>query len=415
MGSQIDIYFQIYVLIKIQLEDNIQNRFEVEQKFREVIILIREIGDENQRGLYSYKYHTTYCNYLKAISDMENGNRQERLARRYKRHTTTFTEEIQYILYIDIVVSELKQIRQILENELVEISVVDKLVKVEINKRKKCARVLSSCFHQDRTRIPKCPFVFQEIYKCQGDEPFKLISEFKVFLFNKLQKALGLEDHEKRGNELWMITIDYHNASERQWNKLKVLKKDNIKEFPPELFMLMGELAYHQYRSAGNALMLRSKNYVKPKKIINKVNAENKGKEKNEGVSFKSNADIKLESDFNNSVTLIRTIDHEIFFIGEIRCTMNEELVIRENLNKLMDKALNAYNDNKYQEFISLLFEEYGVKNLKRLLNYRDEIGIINIYRINCFVTSLSLLNLEIIWTLPLIASILIILYISVN
>ncbi|KAF0525598.1 hypothetical protein F8M41_014417 [Gigaspora margarita] len=64
------------------------------------------------------------------------------------------------------------------------------------------------------------------------------------------------------------------------------------------------------------------------------------------------------------------------------RCTMNEELVIRENLNKIMDKALNAYDNDKYQEFINLLSEEYGVKYIKRLLNYRDEIGIINIYNI---------------------------------
>ncbi|KAF0525599.1 hypothetical protein F8M41_014418 [Gigaspora margarita] len=164
---------------------------------------------------------------------MENCNRQERLARRYKRLTTTFTEETQYMLYIDIVASELKQICQILENELVEISDMQQLFEklsrvtktfeeVEINK---CARVFSSCFHQNRTRIPKCPFVFQEIYNVKAMSHL----EFKVLLFNKLQKALGLEDHEKRGNELWIITIDYHNTSERQWNKLKILKKDKYK------------------------------------------------------------------------------------------------------------------------------------------------------------------------------------------
>ncbi|CAG8690299.1 2689_t:CDS:2, partial [Gigaspora rosea] len=346
-----------------------------------------------------------------------------------------------------------------------------------INKLNKHARVLSSCFHPDRTRIPKCPFVLQEISKYQADEPFKLISEFKVLLLNQLQEALGLEDHEKRGNELWIITIDYHNASEGQWNKLKVLKKDNIKEFPSELLkhrsMLMGELAYQQYRSActiaDKAKMLKKQiklrgymalclyfanNFLnaqlyalamhlliwnlpvnnvtqqelyEAKKIIDKVNAVNEGREKNEDASSKSNTDIKLESDFNNSVALIRTNDQGIFFNRENqytiinnlinilcfkakrsivcyqtshtailrirrdakfvintakRCAMIEELVIRENLNKIMEKALNAYDNEKYQEFFNVLSEEYDVKNHNRLLNCRDEIGIINLYNI---------------------------------
>ncbi|CAG8492584.1 11449_t:CDS:2, partial [Gigaspora rosea] len=57
---------------------------------------------------------------------------------------------------------------------------------------------------------------------------------------------------------------------------------------------------------------------------------------------------------------------------------MFEEPTIRENLNKFINKALSAYDDEKYQEFINALSEEYD-ENHKRLLNCRDKIGITEI------------------------------------
>ncbi|CAG8504768.1 20795_t:CDS:1 [Dentiscutata erythropus] len=340
MGSQIDIYFsEIDALIKFQLEDNVQNHSEIKRKFRGVLGLINEIevDDENQYGLYKYEYHKTYYSYLKANDDMEGANKQKILAERYEKYTNTRTEETQYVLHpsVDFIASndinqdcnlkteileELKQISPILEDELVEINIVDKLtseiqqifkklsgitktfegyqeaincefhmhkladrlinekliilkannnseeenkssrienVSMELIDHLKClkllahkdayskrkefisflsnssnkieilfknvinteeeinrrARILGSCFHPDRTKNPKCPYVLHEIYKSQGDELFRLISKFKEHLLNELKKTLELKDHENYGNELWKITIDYHNAS----------------------------------------------------------------------------------------------------------------------------------------------------------------------------------------------------------
>ncbi|CAG8758330.1 3357_t:CDS:2, partial [Dentiscutata erythropus] len=333
----------------------------------------------------------------------------------------------------------------------------------EINRR---ARVLGSCFHPDRTKNPKCPYVLHEIFKSQGDELFKLISEFKEHLLNKLKKTLEIEDHEKYGNELWRITIDYNNASKGQWDKLKVLKKDDIKELSSELLkqnsMHMGELAFYQYRAACKIadkakllkkqvklrgymalclyftnkfleaplytlaallLQMKSNNVTQQeineaKKIFVKVNGGREERERNEdGMSSDSS-----ESDFNNSMALIRVNDQGITFndreiiqitlaytvaklfvkaerslvrfqtsykeiLRAKRCTFSykkgqeifKKITIRENLNKIMKQALSAYDDEKYQEFINVLSEEYDDENHKRLLNWCDKFGITRI------------------------------------
>ncbi|KAF0553178.1 hypothetical protein F8M41_020562 [Gigaspora margarita] len=347
MNSQIVACFSnIEALIRSQFKDNIQNHSEIVQKFKEAIILLSEIEDENQHGFYCYKYYTTYSSYLRMIGDTENANKQEKLAKRYERYADTHAEGTQFVLYANEVATDdinqddklkeiletLDQSCQILENELADINVVDKLIneiqcnfvklnritktfegyieaincetymnglvdrfinekliflnansnsnehenlsesenintelidhlrclkliahKTAYSKRiefisfifnspnkieilfknvinteeaiNKCFKSLSKCLHEDRTNKQNSLFVLQEIHKSQADELFKLILGFKEHLLNKLKKVLELEDHEKCGNELWKITIDYHNASKGQWNKIKVLKK----------------------------------------------------------------------------------------------------------------------------------------------------------------------------------------------
>ncbi|CAG8611851.1 8073_t:CDS:1, partial [Racocetra fulgida] len=516
MVAQIDAYFlDIDTLIKSHFKDNIQNRFEVEQKFKETLLSIIEIeaDDEKQHGIYRYKYHTTYHSYLNAIGDMKGANKQEKLARGYEKYMFTRTEKPQPMLYADVAVSndvnqdcnleqkileELDQIRPILKDELVEIKVVDTLIsqiqqifenlsietktfegyleainceiymhrladslinekliilkanknhdqgldnksskiknvstelidhlkclklfahdaayskrikfisflsdssnkveilfkniintEEEINRR---SRVLSSCFHPDKTRNAKSPYVLQEIYKSQGDEIFKLVQEFKEHLLSKLIKTLELADYEKYGNELWKIAIDYHNASKGQWNKLKVLKEDDINEFSFESLkhnsMIMGELAYRQYRAACKiadknkmlekqvklrgymalclyhtkklleaplyalaAMLLQirnSNNFTQEldeaKKIFDKVNNSKREEgEKNEGsVPSDSNTESKLKSDLNNSMALIKPNDKGIAFTHKesIQNSINKNLIY--TTNKLFVKA----------------------------------------------------------------------------
>ncbi|CAG8647337.1 12471_t:CDS:2, partial [Gigaspora rosea] len=258
-------------------------------------------------------------------------------------------------------------------------------------------RILSKCFHEDRTKNQNSPFVLQEIYKSQGDELYKLILGFKEHLLNKLKITLKIEDYEKHGNELWKITIDYHNASKGQWNKLKILKKDDIEELSSELLkqnsMLMGELAYNQYREAckiaDKAKMLKrqvklrgymalclyfTKKFLEAplyalaalrlqikdstitqqelnetKKIFDKVNggSEENGKEKSEKdmpSDFDLNTDIKIENDFNNAMALIRTNNQGI------------SLFDRTNI-------INAIDEN--------LFVELFIKAERSLVSYQ--------------------------------------------
>ncbi|CAG8734109.1 42873_t:CDS:2 [Gigaspora margarita] len=621
MVSRIDAYFlDIDTLIKFQFEDNIQNHSEVEQKFYEAIILINEIevDDEKQHGLYRYKYHTTYHSYLTTIGDKEGANKQEKLARRYERYTNTRTEEIQPVLYADAdviasnavnqdcnlekILEEIKQIRPILEDELSEINVVDKLIneiqlifekldgvnktfegyleaincqiymsrlvnslvsekliimkadsnneerldnksskskknvstelidhlkclealahdaayskriefisflsdspnkieiffrnvintEEEINRR---ARILGSCFHPDRTKNPKSPYVLREKHKSQGDELFKLILGFKEHLLNKLKVTLELEDYEKYGNELWKLTIDYHNASKGQRNKLKVLKEEDIKESSSkslkDISTHMGEMAYHQYRAACKiadkakllkrqvklrgymalclyftntkfleaplyalaAMLLQIKN---SKNDLNKAMALMKTNDKVISLNNKEIIQNSINKNLINTATkllvtaerslicyetsykeILHTKKHAKSYkikgvtvtaggagVGTLTLSaagfniynavfvtrivslcgpiglfagttclivglcygcylkkkgeeMFKEPRIRERLNEIINKALNAYDGEEYQEFINVLSEEYDEN--KRLLNCNADIGI---------------------------------------
>ncbi|CAG8519990.1 22075_t:CDS:2 [Cetraspora pellucida] len=514
MVTQIDTYFlDIDTLIKSQFEDNVQNNSQVEQKFKEAIILINEIDDENQHKSYKYKYHKTYHSYLTVIGDVEGANRHEKLAKNCEKYLNTHAEERQPILYTDDVVSntvnqdcylerkiseELKQIRPILKDELIEIEVVDTLIKEisrvfeklsnvaktfegyqeaidceiymnrlvdsliherlivlkassnsengladksskvknisteliehlrcleafahdaayskrteivsflsdssnkigilfrnvinteeEINKR---ARVLCSWFHPDKTKNSKSPYVLRDKHKSQADELFKLVLGFKEHLLNKLKKTLEIEDYEKYGHELWKTAIDYNHAFRGRWNKLKMLKEDNIKELSQESLELnskiMGELAYHQYRAACKiadkakllkiqvklrgymalclyftnqsleaplyalaAILLQVKNSSNftqqelddAKNILDKVNSRKEERENSEeGVSSNSTTDIKLENDLNNAMALIRTYDKEISLSNKafIQNSINKNLI--NTATKLLVKA----------------------------------------------------------------------------
>ncbi|GBB94404.1 hypothetical protein RclHR1_02350003 [Rhizophagus clarus] len=124
----------------------------------------------------------------------------------------------------------------------------------EINKR---SRKLASYFHPDKTNEPNNPNYLHDKHKNLGDEIFKDTQKFKDELLSELRVASnneGLKFHEKKANELWKITIDYRNAAKEKWDKLKVLKKDEIKEFSSEelnnLSVENGILAYQEYRAA---------------------------------------------------------------------------------------------------------------------------------------------------------------------
>src|SRR3954451_9400462 len=89
MTSEIENHFlEIENLIKLQLQDNVQNQPEVKQKFKKAKSLIDELEEVNveQYGLFKYKYHTKYASYLKTVDDVDNASKQENLAKSYEKY-----------------------------------------------------------------------------------------------------------------------------------------------------------------------------------------------------------------------------------------------------------------------------------------------------------------------------------------
>src|SRR5947199_379636 len=76
--------------------------------------------------------------------------------------------------------------------------------------------------------------VKEQIDKHLGTEIFRYVQEFKESLLGDLEKMSKNEGtlnfHEKKGTELWKITVDYRNAAKGQWDKLKLFNKEDIKD-----------------------------------------------------------------------------------------------------------------------------------------------------------------------------------------
>ena len=60
--------------------------------------------------------------------------------------------------------------------------------------------------------------------------------------------------YEEKANEFWKIANDYRNAHKAQWNKLKLLKKEDLTKIHSEELnrasISNARLAYKEYRGA---------------------------------------------------------------------------------------------------------------------------------------------------------------------
>jgi patatin-like phospholipase/acyl hydrolase len=254
----------------------------------------------------------------------------------------------------------------------------------EINKR---FRDLALYFHSDKTDRPNTPTWLQEKHKNLGDELFSFALKFKETLLNDLEEISQNEGyltfHEKKANNLWKIAIDYRNAAKGQWDKLKVLSKEDIEELSSDELKIFcmnnGILAYQEYRAAckiadktkqlkkqvqlrGNmalclyisnkfieaqlyslsAVQLQLKNsqnvtqqdFIETKKIFDKVKGGDPMAANNDTVNIeetsKLNTEIKLKDESNNTMALVKTVDQEI--------SLFEKKTILDSINKDMTK-----------------------------------------------------------------------------
>ncbi|CAG8686638.1 11744_t:CDS:1, partial [Cetraspora pellucida] len=229
-----------------------------------------------------------------------------------------------------------------------------------INKR---ARELYLHFYPDRAKYPNTPNWLRDEHKCLGVELFRYIIEFKENLLADLENVSKNEGHlifhEKKANELWKKAIDYRNAAKNEWDRLRLLKKEDIEEFNPEelknFSVATGILAYQEYRAACqiadkikqlqkqvklrgymalclhisnqplesqlyalsaiylqllNSYKITSHELAEAKKIFDKVKDGNSNEN-----SHKLYTEVKLKGNSDNALTVIKTEDQEISYI----------------------------------------------------------------------------------------------------
>ncbi|CAG8657757.1 13800_t:CDS:2, partial [Acaulospora morrowiae] len=226
-----------------------------------------------------------------------------------------------------------------------------------INKR---FRELSLFFHPDKTNQPNTPYWLNKNHKDLGAKQFQIILE------------------------LWKISIDYRNASKGQWNKLKIIKVDDIRGFSSEelerLSIDYGMFAYNEYREAcqfadksgqlkkqvelrGNMalclyvskklieaqlyalsaiqLLLKSseatvQDMISVRKIYNKVKGADETKESNDiGSGNNSNIELSCLKTERNSISIFEKKTHQ---------RLNEEAIRKLSWNLIMpDQGLVSY------------------------------------------------------------------------
>ncbi|MHB9147460.1 MAG: patatin-like phospholipase family protein [Candidatus Amoebophilus sp.] len=111
---------------------------------------------------------------------------------------------------------------------------------------------LALLFHPDRTE--KWLPVF---YKSRGDELFKRIVACKEEVlkeFEKEAKSVGkFSFHQKQGDDLWTLAMDYKRAKRADWLGLKMLKKEDISHFSSteleDQRIINLKNAYQEYRA----------------------------------------------------------------------------------------------------------------------------------------------------------------------
>jgi hypothetical protein len=180
--SQIeDIFLEIENLIKLQLQDEILNQPVIEQKFKEgkeLIDKLEEEDDDEQHGLFKYKYHVTNSNYLTTIGEVDKASIQEKIAMKFKKFSKEpkkiDTYKTESRLFLKSTLSDINQvsnsekeneedIRETLEEELENIkNIIEDNVIESIRETFKRLNVISKSF-EDYKNIVTCEIVLHRL------------------------------------------------------------------------------------------------------------------------------------------------------------------------------------------------------------------------------------------------------------
>ncbi|KAF0526544.1 patatin [Gigaspora margarita] len=351
---------ELIVLVKLNNEDNGQlNQTEIKQKMEKVrncLIVLKDLK-EFANNLAS---QTVYSKRLDFI------------------HNTLNSSNKKAILFSNILFIEEK-----------------------INKH---YRELAFCFYPDRTKYSNTPNGLHINNQYLSIELFRIILEIKEALLMDLAKASKNQEvltfYEKNANKNFNIANDYCKTYKNNGNKLKILKREDIKEISSRE---LEHLSHSQYIS--------QEDLIEAKKIFDKV----------KGTS-QFNTNIELKDNLGNSQALVKVVNEEMSFlekntiqklinnnlkklstelmfkpdhqivsyqasqedilhsnkqsighkiVGAILLTVAaigtlkqdtmllSEQEIHQKLNEIIKNALNAYNEGNYQTFFDLLCGEY--------------------------------------------------------
>ncbi|CAG8782904.1 17946_t:CDS:2, partial [Gigaspora margarita] len=356
MTSQIEKIDAFFLEIEnlIRLQDEIQNRTDIKQKFIEGKEIIDEIEEDDieQHGYYRYNYHIKYASYLKTINEVES-NKFERYVKNLKNENvcesrsnsiTVFNEnfntdkkytqdiekkevekrlkEIEEILtkkddiietfqeiFDDLyeipktfenyktIIRSITLLNQTVEN-IIDMELMNKSLNVNVKEKlitsltclnslandiaydrrisfiryilnssdktkiifsnipftsgeiNKHFKELALYFHPDKTGVYDAPISLRGEHKNLGEELFKQILKSKRRLLTDLENVI----HEEEAYEIWKIVIDYRNAAEEKWDKLKVLNQKEINGYTSKelrrFSITNGKLAFEKYREA---------------------------------------------------------------------------------------------------------------------------------------------------------------------
>ncbi|CAG8811720.1 10674_t:CDS:2 [Gigaspora margarita] len=92
--EKIDAFF-LEIENRIRLQDEIQNRSDIEQKFKEGKEIIDKIEEDDmeQHGYYRYNYHIKYATYLKTINEVERSSKHKNLAKKFDYYVKNLKNE----------------------------------------------------------------------------------------------------------------------------------------------------------------------------------------------------------------------------------------------------------------------------------------------------------------------------------
>lgn len=234
---------------------------------------IKEILQQiNQGAIHNFIDYSQFNTYQASIINLIDGllldlhnqdHSQETSQKKPKSITATNKEDLDELvkclehlkLIANCIVYQTRVafMRKVLASPQPELLLFDQVLLLTRENITKRYKELSLSFHHDKTQN-----WLLDKDKPIGRDLSALINQLKDKLIQKLQYKAGqigseFSFYQTKGDDFWKLTIDYQNASKKEWNKLKVLQKEEVEHFTPQELtdfkIYYSKLAYEEFRA----------------------------------------------------------------------------------------------------------------------------------------------------------------------